>query len=98
MPEWAVAAILIVVSWIVVAGLPGAPVKGTNRWWFAAGGLTIVLGYFLLEQGPWDNPASLTWAPILLVVGYVILIPVALLKRRVPAEAEQTKTTRKSKS
>ncbi len=86
MPEWGVAAILIGVSWVILAGIPGAPVKGTNRYWLAAGGLAIILGYYLLSQGPWDNPASLTWAPILLVVGYVVLIPVALLKRQVPAE------------
>ncbi|HIF05836.1 MAG TPA: hypothetical protein EYQ64_02485 [Gemmatimonadetes bacterium] len=40
----------------------------------AAGALlTITLGYWLLSIG------SITWAPILLVVGYVFLVPLAII-------------------
>ena len=35
--------------------------------------LTITLGYWLLAQG------SITMAPILLVVGYVFLVPLAII-------------------
>jgi len=42
--------------------------------WFALGGLaTIVLGYYLLGQG------SISAAPILLVAGYVFLLPLAII-------------------
>ena len=41
---------------------------------FAAGAfVTIVLGYWLLSVG------SITWAPILLVLGYVFLVPLAII-------------------
>ena len=41
---------------------------------FAAGALvTITLGYWLLSVG------SITWAPILLVLGYVLLVPLAII-------------------
>jgi hypothetical protein len=41
---------------------------------FAAGALvTIALGYWLLSVG------SITWAPILLVLGYVFLVPLAII-------------------
>ena len=41
---------------------------------FAAGALvTITLGYWLLSVG------SITWAPILLVLGYVFLVPLAII-------------------
>ena len=41
---------------------------------FAAGALvTITLGYWLLSMG------SITWAPILLVLGYVFLVPLAII-------------------
>ncbi len=41
---------------------------------FAAGAfVTITLGYWLLSVG------SITWAPILLVLGYVILVPLAII-------------------
>ena len=41
---------------------------------FAAGALVaITLGYWLLSIG------SITWAPILLVLGYVFLVPLAII-------------------
>lgn len=41
---------------------------------FGAGALgTIALGYWLLSVG------SITWAPILLVLGYVFLVPLAII-------------------
>ena len=41
---------------------------------FAAGAfVTIVLGYWLLSVG------SITLAPILLVLGYVLLVPLAII-------------------
>ncbi len=42
--------------------------------WFALVGLaTIAAGYYLLSQG------SITAAPVLLVVGYVVLLPLAIV-------------------
>ena len=35
--------------------------------------VTITLGYWLLSTG------SITWAPILLVLGYVFLVPLAII-------------------
>jgi len=41
---------------------------------FGAGSLvTITLGYWLLSQG------SISMAPILLVIGYVVLVPLAII-------------------
>lgn len=39
----------------------------------AAGLVTIALGYYLLAQG------SISVAPVLLVVGYAVLIPLAII-------------------
>ena len=45
--------------------------------WFALGGLAaIALGYFVLGRG------SITLAPVLLVVGYVVLLPLAIIIQR----------------
>ena len=42
--------------------------------WFAVGGLlAISAGYYLLGAG------SITLAPVLLVVGYVVLLPLAII-------------------
>jgi len=40
---------------------------------FALGLLSIILGYVFLSQG------SITLAPILLVLGYCVIIPVAIM-------------------
>ena len=90
MTTWVLATVMMVAAWIVVAGIPGAPVKGANRWIFAGGGLAIILGYILLSQGPASNPASLTWAPIFLVAGYCVIIPIALLRRQKAAGDESS--------
>ena len=43
--------------------------------WFALGGLTVIAGgYYLLGQG------STSLAPVMLVLGYVVLLPMAILR------------------
>ena len=79
---WILALGLMMVAWVVLAGLPGAPIRGRHRWLLAAGGLVIVVGYVLLAVGPADNPISLTAAPVCLVVGYCVLVPYAIGSRR----------------
>ena len=55
------------------------PLLGPRNWKVLLAGLAaIVLGYIALLQGPYDNPLSVTVAPILLVLGYCVLVPVAL--------------------
>jgi hypothetical protein len=42
----------------------------------------LVLGYFALGQEPWNGTLPLVIAPILLVIGYCILIPLGILYKR----------------
>jgi len=39
----------------------------------------LVIGYFLMSHGNWDNPISLTISPIILTIAYVIIIPLSIL-------------------
>jgi hypothetical protein len=55
------------------------PFSKTNYLLFGVGILILVLGYIALAQGPWDSFWSLTLAPILLVIGYCVVIPLAIL-------------------
>ncbi len=55
------------------------PFGKTNYFLFAIGIVIILLGYIALAQGPADSFWSLMLAPILLVIGYVVVIPVAIL-------------------
>lgn len=41
--------------------------------------LLLVIGFVCLAQGPANNPISLTVAPIVLVVAYLVVIPIGIL-------------------
>ena len=52
-----------------------------RNWRLLGLGLAIIaLGYVFLSRPPVDGFLSLTLAPLLLVLGYCVLIPMALLK------------------
>ncbi len=53
----------------------GLPFTKKNYYIFLAALIVIVIGYIALAQG------SITLAPILLVLGYCVVIPVAILYR-----------------
>lgn len=43
--------------------------------WLGGGAVSIAIGYFLLSTG------SETIAPILLVLGYCVLLPIGIIKK-----------------
>ena len=45
----------------------------------AIGVLLLVIGFLCLASGPADNPVSLTVAPLILVVAYMVVIPIGIL-------------------
>lgn len=55
------------------------PLDKQNYRLFALGLVILVLGYIFLAQGPWDSFWSRTLAPIVLVIGYCVVIPLAIL-------------------
>ena len=57
----------------------GLPFGRKNYLWIGIGIGTIILGYIALAQGPVDSFWSLTLAPILLVIGYCVLVPVGIM-------------------
>jgi hypothetical protein len=56
------------------------PFGPRNYMVFGAAMVTIILGYIALGQG------SITLAPILLVLGYCVLVPIALIIKGKPDE------------
>ena len=58
---------------------PDLPFTRKNILIFLIGLATILLGYVLLRIPPADGVASLTLAPLLLVIGYCVVIPAAIL-------------------
>ncbi|OGU72175.1 MAG: hypothetical protein A3H45_04795 [Ignavibacteria bacterium RIFCSPLOWO2_02_FULL_55_14] len=66
------------------------PFTQRNYQILGAGLLLIVMGYVALGQEPWDGTVPLVVAPILLVLGYCVVIPLGILYR---AKAEAVETT-----
>jgi len=69
------------------------PYTKENTVMFLFGFIVVVAGYICLSKGPWNSFWSLTLAPILLVVGYCVIFPIALLyqkKKQKPAQAQAT--------
>ena len=53
-----------------------------NYFLFGAGIITIILGYITMATGDTYSFQSLSLAPVLLFIGYIILIPIALLYKK----------------
>ena len=53
----------------------------TNYLLFGIGLLLVIIGYIFMSSGKVDSFQSLTLAPIMLFVGYIIVIPAALVYR-----------------
>ena len=45
----------------------------------AIGIFLLFIGFFCLATGPADNPVSLSVAPIILTIAYVVIIPLGIL-------------------
>lgn len=71
------------------------PFTKTNYQILVCGIAVIVLGYVALSQEPWDGFWPLDVAPILLALGYCVLIPLGILFRKRPSnggEVQQPRT------
>ncbi len=42
----------------------------------------LIIGYYFMSLGKWDSTPSLVISPIILVIGYVIVFPAAILYRK----------------
>lgn len=64
----------------------------TNYLFFSAAVLLIIIGFYVMSIGPWDNVTGLVYAPIILFVAYIILLPLSILYRdRNSAKADESK-------
>ncbi len=59
----------------VRTGAPAVAFSRINAIYLGAGALAIGLGFYLLAQG------SMTLAPLLLVLGYCVLLPIGIIKK-----------------
>ncbi len=62
------------------------PYGKKNYMFFALAMIVIVIGFITLSQG------SITLAPVLLVIGYCVLLPIALILKDHPDESDSPQT------
>ena len=58
------------------------PYKRKNYLLFGFGVFVIIVGYLIMYLGDVDSFQSLVVSPLLLLLGYLIIIPVALLLKK----------------
>ena len=58
------------------------PLEAINYKILIAGVVVVLIGYVALSMDPWDGFMALTVAPILLVLGYCVVIPAGIIYRR----------------
>ena len=54
----------------------------TNYLLFGLGVLVIILGFYFMSLGDWNSTSSLVISPILLVIGFVVILPASILFRK----------------
>ena len=65
----------------------------TNYLLFGLGMLLIVLGFYFMSLGEWDSSSSLVVSPILLFLGFVVVMPASIFyRKKAVVESEVVKT------
>ncbi len=59
-----------------------------NYIFFAIGIITVIIGFIVLKMG------SITLAPVLLVLGYCVIIPIAIMYREKKDESPESGNTK----
>ena len=60
---------------------PALPITKRNLMYYLAGFVVLVIGFLFISMGPWDNPFSRTYGPLLLLLAYLVIFPLAVLTR-----------------
>lgn len=65
----------------------------SKNYLFLIGGfILVILGYYLLSLGSWNSNSSLFYAPIILIICYVIIFPLSIFfkKKEITKEENQS--------
>lgn len=46
------------------------------------GVVVIIFGFIFMAQGPWDSSSSLYLSPIILLIAYIVILPLAILFKK----------------
>ncbi len=60
-----------------------------NYYILGFGFILLIIGNILLSQSPYDNPLSLSVAPIVLLFAYLVVFPFAILYRKNKSDSSE---------
>ena len=66
---------------MLIAYLKAGPLEIQTIFFFGAGLSLVIIGYFFMANGSVSSFQSLTLAPIMLFLGYIVVLPIALVYR-----------------
>jgi ATP/ADP translocase len=49
-----------------------------NYFFLLLGIALLIIGFYLMSIGNWDNPIALIVSPIILIIGYFLIFPLAI--------------------
>lgn len=58
----------------------------SNYTLLAVGIVILIVGFIFMLQGPWDNPLSLTLAPIVVLIAYLVILPLSIFYKKKPKD------------
>ncbi len=61
--------------------LAALSLSAKNYWLFGLAVLLLIIGYIFMSIGPVDGVMTLTIAPIILVIAYCIVVPIAIFAK-----------------
>lgn len=61
-----------------------------NYYLLILGVLLLVGGFYVMSLGSWDNPLALTLSPLLLVAGYLLVLPASILYKKKEEAKKET--------
>jgi multidrug efflux pump subunit AcrB len=64
--------------------------KNINYLIFGVAILVIIIGYFIMAKGGTYSFQSLTLAPIILLIGYLVIVPIAILYKKKDNSAQDS--------
>lgn len=75
-----------------ITNKPPFPFEKKNYTYFLIGLVLLIIGYIFMMQGPANSFWSRTLAPIILVISYCVIFPIAILLKGGKKKEESVKS------
>ncbi len=63
-----------------------------NYTFFYVGFMLLIIGYYVMSIGKWNSTASQVFSPIILVITYILIFPLAILYHKKNKSVQEEKS------